>query len=194
MSNSCCEGFSATFEDLEFKDRLPETVRKQIRMYDKSFATSDRRILYFVSFGLIVNAITVLFILGSMDTNDYINKIIVAECLFLMVFALLITIIRVWIFKYNMLQPIIGLWRQLHGQSIGKWMFFFSLLFVFGAIILMSIVVFLLGNNNYGMGIGLTCLDCSLFMMALVFFRLHVSSYIQMAKTIDLPVSYDAIV
>lgn len=193
---ACCslDGFSATFEDLELKAGLPDAVRQEIRKYDLLFGSRDRRVLYFVSFGLIANAIAVLFALGALEQNSGINRIIVADCMFLMGFALLIALVRIWIFKYNLLQPIIGLWRQLYGQPIDKWMFFFSAAFAFIAVILMVGVVMILTAGNYSLGIGLTCLDCILYMMSLVFYRLHVSAYIQHAKTCDLPTKYDAVV
>lgn len=192
---TCCDcgTLSATFEDLEFKGGLPETVKKEIREYDQKFVTRDRRVLYFVSFGLIVNALAILFALGSIEENSYINRIISIDCMFLMAFALLIMLVRIWIFKYNMLQPIIGLWRQLYGAPIDRWMFFFSIGFGFAAVVLMVVVSTILAANNRSLGIGLTCLDCILYMLALVFYRLHVSVYIQHAKNTPLPTKYDTL-
>lgn len=196
MSKTCCscESFSATFEDLEFKAGLPDEVRKEIRKYDQSFSTRDRRVLYFIVLGLIINALAVLFALGGMNSDVYINRIIVADCMFLMAFTLLITLIRIWIFKYNMLQPIIGLWRQLYGQPIDKWMFFLSAAFAFFAVILMVVAVMILSAGNYSLGIGMTCLDIILYIFSLIFYRLHVSAYIQHAKTCELPTKYDSVV
>jgi hypothetical protein len=193
----CCleiDSYSATFGDLEFKEGLPADVSKQIRKYDKLFETRDRRILYFVTLCLIANAFTVLFVLGGMETDTYINKIIVCDAIFLMGFALLISIVRIWMFKYLMLQPIIALWRQFAGQTLDKWMFFFFCFFGFCAIILMVAVVSVLTTGNINTGVGLALLDCCLYLLALTFYRLHISVYIHHAKTTEISQVYNNIV
>jgi hypothetical protein len=180
---SCCRcaGLAVTFDDLYNKDGLSENTRKRVGKLNRDFVTTDRRILYFLSFGLLVNFLVVLFVMGSFAPTQQLREFIVAECLFGMMFGLLLYAGRIWLFRFYQYQPMIALWNQLAATTLDKWMFGLFTLFTFAAMIVMAAAVAVLASGNLDLGIVLSCIMIVLLFVAVVFYRLHVAVYIRYA-------------
>jgi hypothetical protein len=135
---------------------------------------------------MFVNVIVLLFVIAGFDETRQSRKLISIECVFMICYALANALIRIWILKFYMLQPVLSS-RQQHFNDVvaDKWMFFLSVFFGFAGVLLMIGVIIALFEGTFVLSIILTCVNCVIFILCTLFYRLHVGIYI--AKLTEAP-------
>lgn len=178
---SCC-AIPLTLRAVENVLQDGET-KSALISYERKFSKNDVRSLYFTTLAMIVNVLVLLFVIAGMEETDKTKQMITVECIFMICFALGNTLLRIWNLKFSMLQPVLTIWREFSGIIADKWMFFWSVFFGFAGVLLMIGVVISLFKNSYVLSIILTCVDCFIFILCSVFYRLHVGVYISKVIT-----------
>jgi len=128
---------------------------------------------------MFVNVIVLLFVIAGFEQTHQSRKLISVECVFMICYALGNALIRIWILKFYMLQPVLSSRQQHYNDVIAdKWMFFWSAFFGFAGVILMIGVIVTLFKETFVLSIILTCVNCVIFILCTLFYRLHVGIYI----------------
>jgi hypothetical protein len=153
-----------------------EDKKHHLAKLDKIFVSKDIKILYIITFILIINVMILLFLIQS---NYNHNNITIIECLIMIGLALAFSLVRIWNVKFYMLQPILEMNMQNKPQfGSDKILFFFSVFSGFCAVILMIGVIVSIYSSTFTNGIIITCFDIILFILTSLFYRLHVGIYL----------------
>jgi len=153
-------------------------IKSQLIAHERAFSKKDVRTLYFTTLSMIVNTLVLLFVIAGFEETSATRRLITVECIFMICYALGNSLIRIWNIKFYMLQPILTIWQNFAGVVADKLMFFWSIFFVFLGVLLMIGVIIALSNDRFVLSIILTCVDCVIFIMCTLFYRLHVGIYI----------------
>lgn len=146
--------------------------------HERDFNKKDTRSLYFTTLTMFVNVIVLLFVIAGFDQTHQTRKLISVECVFMICYTLANALIRIWILKFYMLQPVLSSRQHFNDVIADKWMFFWSVFFGFAGVVLMIGVIASLFKETYVLSIILTCVTCVIFILCTLFYRLHVGVYI----------------
>lgn len=187
----CCSSIRfMSLEALEDKQELSAAQTTALRSNAKTFNRVDRLILYPIIIILLIDIFAWMYRVSLLECDDNFafNKksLFLGQCIFLVIFALIMTIIRCAIFKYYLLQPVISIWHITESFNItGIWMFSLSALSFLVAIGFKMAVVAIVIMQSIDLAILFTILCIVFYILCSLFYRLHVSSYIKFASQIN---------
>jgi hypothetical protein len=171
-------GIPLTFGHLEDKEELTGQEKRTIRHADQAFQNMDRRVLYIMCIILTTNIFVLIAILHDEE------KVVRVQAAVMAVLALFFTTIQVLSYKYNLLRPVVALWRRHESQEEeDRLMFGLAVTsFILGSIVV-AVGAVAIVDEKYKLGIGLTIGACGIFIITPLFYRLHVGVFIRWAES-----------
>jgi len=180
---SCCN-LPLSLRYLEKSKNLTNEQLEYIINSERSFSEYDNKVLYFITISMIINNFILIFLMIDTGDPDFNKRVVIAECLFLIIFSFVLTLIRISIIKFLMLHPILTMWKELYYVIIDKWMIGYTAFSaLIGCSLMIGVTICLFVGNLY-VATVLTCIDCIIYMTCILFYRLHVGVYIKKISSI----------
>ena len=177
-----CYDTRFNFDVLLDKEGLNASQKKNLMKAIQKFHKVDNTILYLLTIILIIIVFSLLYILSKTDEHLTILMI----CGFMVIIAVVLTMARIWNFKFYQANPIVGMWGNPSKVKGDRFYLGITLFASVISIILMIATAVVLIKEEYDLGVTMTIVTCAMFIIVSLFYRLHAGTYIAYAQNNDI--------